>query len=254
MPSILRWFALVALSAATAAMGAGCGFPEVVFTGEAGTESAGGGGAGAVPSTGAATASDAAGSGGGAPSAGSGGSGAAPGAGGAGGDAATSGSGGGGGAGGAGGDAATSGSGGGGGAGGDAAASGSGGGGGAGGGAAASGSGGGGTVDCDADEDGYLSTGCDGGTDCNDNDARVHPNQPSKFYDEPISPAGGFDYDCSGKEEKELPSTSCSGLVCAAVTNVFLTDVPCGNMGSFGDCNALCQFTPRHTALVRACH
>ncbi|WP_437596437.1 hypothetical protein [Sorangium sp. So ce590] len=246
----------LALPTAAAALSAaaGCDFPDATFTDDTSAASAGGAGAGATTSSAstAASSSDAAGSGGGA---------ATSGAGGDGGGAAASGSGG---AGGAGGDGAGGNGAGGDGAGGDAAtssASASSAVSGSGGGAASSssssavsGSGGGGSVDCDADDDGYRSTACEGGNDCNDNNPSVHPGQPSTFYETPIRPGGGFDYDCSGAEERELPVVNCSGLVCAATTNVFLTNVACGARGPFGGCNALCQTTIIYPDSVRACH
>ncbi|WP_437522464.1 hypothetical protein WME79_31670 [Sorangium sp. So ce726] len=114
---------------------------------------------------------------------------------------------------------------------------------------------GGGTVDCDADDDGYLSIACEGGDDCNDDNPSVHPNQPSTFYDAPFSPGRSFDYDCSGVEETEFASVKCSGLlVCAAKSNVFLSDVPCGGRGPFGSCDLTCQSTITFPNYVRECH
>ncbi|XXX73428.1 hypothetical protein WMF30_37885 [Sorangium sp. So ce134] len=225
---------------------AGCGFPDATFTGTddaiaASASGAGGAGVSATSSSSSAAASsaDAAGSGGGAATSGAGGDGGAPasGAGGTGGD-------------GSGGGAATSS------ASSTSASSGSGG-------AAtssasstsASSSSGGGTVDCDADDDGYRSTECAGGNDCNDDNPLVHPGQPSTFYDTPISPGGGFDYDCSGAEEREFRAVNCSGLLtCAVASNVFLADVPCGARGPFGSCNLTCQSTIVFPDYVRACH
>ncbi|WP_437807712.1 hypothetical protein [Sorangium sp. So ce1078] len=247
MRSLHRCFRL-ALPAAAAALSAvaGCDFPDATFTDD--TSAASGGGAGAGPATSsestAASSSDAAGSGGGAATSGAGGDGGgstASGSGGAGGD-------------GAGGGAATS----------SASASASSSSAGSGGGAAtssassssaASGSGGGGSVDCDADDDGYRSTACEGGNDCNDDHPLVHPGQPSTFYDTPIGPGRGFDYDCSGVEEREFRAVNCSGLLtCAVVSNVFLTNVPCGATGPFGSCSLTCQSTITFPNYVRACH
>ncbi|WP_437285107.1 hypothetical protein [Sorangium sp. So ce406] len=239
MRSLHRVFCL-ALPAAAAALsaGAGCGFPDVTFTGgDPSSASAGGDAPGStVSSTSTAGASpDAAGSGGDGGAASS-----STGAGGDGGSTA-SGSGGDGGAassstgaGGEGGAASSS-----------ATAS-----------STASGSGGGGTVDCDADDDGYRSTACEGGNDCNDENPLVHPGQPSTFYGTPISPGGSFDYDCSGAEEREFQAVTCSNVLplCAAKTNVFQADVPCGGRASFGNCNGTCQFTPIFPDYVRKCH
>ncbi|MGK3960540.1 hypothetical protein WMF38_46720 [Sorangium sp. So ce118] len=120
----------------------------------------------------------------------------------------------------------------------------------------ASGSGGGGPVDCDADDDGYRSKACEGGTDCNDDNPLVHPGQPSTFYGTPITTEGGFDYDCSGAEEKEFQAVNCSNLLplCGAASNVFQTDVPCGRRASFGSCSITCQFTVLYDEYLRKCH
>ncbi|WP_437955198.1 hypothetical protein WME76_27100 [Sorangium sp. So ce119] len=235
MRSLHRFFCL-ALPAAAAALsaGAGCGFPDVTFTGgDASSASAGGGAAGSTVSS--------ASTGGASPDAvGAGGDGgAASSSAGAGGDggATASGSGGEGGA-------ASSSTG----AGGDGGAASSS--------ATASGSGGGGTVDCDVDRDGYRSTACEGGTDCNDENDKVHPGQPSTFYETPISLGGNFDYDCSGREEREFEAVQCSNVLplCTAKTNVFQVDVPCGGRASFGNCSGTCQFTPIFPDYIRKCH
>ncbi|AUX33865.1 MULTISPECIES: hypothetical protein [Sorangium] len=207
MPLRHRWFALVAMPAATAALSAGCSFPDVVFT-EPASSSAG--------TAGATASSGAAGGGGGVASGGAG--------------AAASGGGGGG-----------------------EAASGSGGSGGA---TSGSGGGGGGMIDCDADGDGYPSIACEGGTDCDDRHAQVHPDQPNTFYDTPIRPGGGFDYDCSGEEEPQIPAVSCEGGgACRNASNVYLVEeVACGDPGPVGSCNLLCQQDVMYTGLKRACH
>ncbi|WP_437924243.1 hypothetical protein WMF37_35170 [Sorangium sp. So ce291] len=120
----------------------------------------------------------------------------------------------------------------------------------------ASGSGGGGPVDCDADDDGYRSKACEGGTDCNDDNALVHPGQPSTFYGTPIATGGGFDYDCSGAEEREFTAVNCSNLLplCGAASNVFQTDVPCGSQAAFGSCSITCQFSVLYAEYRRKCH
>ncbi|WP_437617925.1 hypothetical protein [Sorangium sp. So ce1151] len=119
----------------------------------------------------------------------------------------------------------------------------------------ASGTGGGGGVNCDVDGDGYPSTGCEGGTDCNDDNADVHPDQANTFHDKPIRPGGGFDYDCSGEEEPQIPSVYCqAGGPCRDASNVYLLDVACGDPGPVGSCNLLCQQDVMYDGLKRACH
>ncbi|AUX45446.1 uncharacterized protein SOCE26_069370 [Sorangium cellulosum] len=225
--------ALAVFPAAGAALSGGCGFPDAVIVGDTNSAGAGAGGAssGTSAASTAAGSSDGAGAGGGSATSGAGGDG------GSGGGGASSSGGGDGGAGGGSG-ASTSSA-------GPATSSSS---------SASSGSGGGGPVNCDVDEDGYRSATCEGGDDCNDNNRLVHPNQPSTFYDTPISPGGGFDYDCSGGEERELPAVSCSGLVCTAATNVFLANVRCGSRGPLGNCNTLCQSMITYPDSIRACH
>ncbi|WP_437963449.1 hypothetical protein WMF04_27400 [Sorangium sp. So ce260] len=120
---------------------------------------------------------------------------------------------------------------------------------------AGSGGSGGGMIDCDADGDGYLSTACEGGTDCDDDHAQVHPDQPNTFHDKPIRPAGGFDYDCSGHEEPQIPDVRCeAGGPCRDASNVYLLDVACGEPGPVGSCNLLCQQSVTYSGLKRACH
>jgi hypothetical protein len=57
---------------------------------------------------------------------------------------------------------------------------------------------------CDEDNDGYLSTACDGG-DCNDHDPRVHPNIVGWVYDVPDAYPNG-DWDCDGTIDKQYPN------------------------------------------------
>src|SRR5207249_4838420 len=95
---------------------------------------------------------------------------------------------------------------------------------------------------CDADGDHIESKAC-GGTDCDDGNPLVHPGQ-SAFFDMPYG-AGSYDYDCSGSEEFETPSVNCAAL---AVLNCngqgFSAAVPCGQMGTLGQCvaNITCGF------------
>ncbi|WP_437302258.1 hypothetical protein [Sorangium sp. So ce388] len=119
----------------------------------------------------------------------------------------------------------------------------------------ASGTGGGGGVDCDVDGDGYLSAECEDGTDCNDDNADVHPDQPNTFHDKPIRPGGGFDYDCSGEEEPQIPAVRCeAGGPCRDASNVYLLETACGEPGPVGSCNLLCQQDVTYNGLKRACH
>ncbi|WP_437752685.1 hypothetical protein [Sorangium sp. So ce1389] len=84
----------------------------------------------------------------------------------------------------------------------------------------------------------------------------VHPGQSSMFYGTPITTGGGFDYDCSGAEEREFPAVNCSNILplCGAASNVFQADVPCGSRTSFGSCTTTCQFIVLYPDYVRKCH
>jgi hypothetical protein len=93
---------------------------------------------------------------------------------------------------------------------------------------------------CDVDGDNYLSVACDGGTDCDDDDLDAHPGQ-TKYFDVPRKGGGmSYDYDCDGKETRETPVVKCEGFLCGYNTNVFLKDVACGQMGTYGNCDIFC--------------
>jgi hypothetical protein len=107
------------------------------------------------------------------------------------------------------------------------------------------GQGGQGGVNCsdpDFDNDTRPSIAC-GGTDCDDNDPNVFAEQTNYF--EKARPNGSFDYNCNTVEEREFETVKCSGVACAAKTNVFIGDpmkpALCGSMASFGDCSGFCQ-------------
>lgn len=90
-------------------------------------------------------------------------------------------------------------------------------------------------IDCDDDNDGHDSVNCpEKGDDCDDEDANVYPNQPNNWYTVPDK-KGNFDYDCSGKPEPEFAYEACT-FGCKTMTNIFVQQVSCGDMGSFGDC------------------
>ncbi len=66
---------------------------------------------------------------------------------------------------------------------------------------------------CDLDGDGVLREDAQcGGTDCDDDDARVYPLQTA-YFDTPRT-NGGYDFNCDGIQEPKLPTTcSCPGNV-----------------------------------------
>jgi hypothetical protein len=114
------------------------------------------------------------------------------------------------------------------------------------------GQGGGGGLGCmvpDKDMDGAASVACMG-DDCDDADPMVHVGQ-MEFFEVPRAD-GSYDYNCNGTEDQEFETAQCSGVVCTAVTGVFLEGpVACGQMGMFGDCTGLCQKQNAMTKVMR---
>jgi hypothetical protein len=110
---------------------------------------------------------------------------------------------------------------------------------------------------CDCDDDGSLALAC-GGDDCDDHDPRVHPGQ-SGWFDKPAdNPAIGFDYDCSGQDEREhTQAVQCGALSLANCGTVqgFLDSLPaCGEAGTWGACktNVLaCEKDPISQKVMR---
>ncbi len=96
------------------------------------------------------------------------------------------------------------------------------------------GDGAGGDAGCDEDQDGYLSQAC-GGDDCNDHDARVHPNAADGgfVFDVPSGFPNG-DWNCDGVVEKEWPFVACGLTSCQAQS--FAVDTACGATAQFVSC------------------
>jgi hypothetical protein len=90
---------------------------------------------------------------------------------------------------------------------------------------------------CDEDQDGYLSQAC-GGDDCNDHDARVHPNAADGgfVFDVPDGFPNG-DWNCDGKVEEEWPLVACGLTSCQAQS--FAVDTSCGATAQFVSCTGL---------------
>lgn len=108
---------------------------------------------------------------------------------------------------------------------------------------------------CDQDEDGFTATSC-GGNDCCDTDKLAHPNQTGWF--DVADGCQSFDYDCSGKLEKEYdPNVSCTGLagLCSS-TYGFTGDPGCGSSGPYVTCGAsgLSCVALTQTTQTQACH
>lgn len=109
-------------------------------------------------------------------------------------------------------------------------------------GSTSTGGGAGGGECCDCDGDHILAKGLCGGTDCDDGDKRVYPDQPVYYAEASPNPAVGFDWDCNGKPEQDpslLVTVDCGliGLPCAAGTG-YLAKVPppCGQGAPWGSC------------------
>lgn len=75
-------------------------------------------------------------------------------------------------------------------------------------------------------------------SDCDDSDAAAHPGQTA-FYLVPTKGTNGFDYNCDGVEQQELPSLSAckvAGVTCTG--DGWVSSVPaCGKAGTWGQCS-----------------
>jgi len=96
---------------------------------------------------------------------------------------------------------------------------------------------------CDHDHDGYRATSCEGGTDCDDNDPRVHPGLTEYVYDVPDSSVGG-DWNCDGTVEYEYPQLTCTlNIANCNAGKGFNAVVSCGYAAYLEDCVGLCAKT-----------
>ena len=94
-------------------------------------------------------------------------------------------------------------------------------------------------IPVDADGDGYYSV-ASGGNDCDDSDARAHPNQTMFFTTQRIS--GGFDYNCDTIETRQFPNIgNCAFMsgTCTLTPGWVSTVPPCGQAAN--------QIIVRHT-------
>ena len=90
---------------------------------------------------------------------------------------------------------------------------------------------------CDQDHDGFRSRTCDGGTDCDDQDPRAHPD--AGFNSDLATVVTGGDWNCDGVVDKRYKSgTTCSGADMASCTaqTGYSDDPPCGKTGAFKVC------------------
>lgn len=113
---------------------------------------------------------------------------------------------------------------------------------------------------CDCDDDGQEAESC-GGTDCDDHDERVYQGQTAYFSEASTNPQVLFDFDCSGKIERdpELDKEVNCGLLnlgnCGG--QGFSSTAPtCGNESDWGECRSN-GLVCKHVVLssrVMACH
>jgi hypothetical protein len=86
--------------------------------------------------------------------------------------------------------------------------------------------------------DGYPRIEC-GGTDCDDTNEDVYVGQLDYFSKARAN--GTFDYNCNAVDEPEFETYTCSGAECNKTSVFLFNDVPCGQVGSWGNCNLLCN-------------
>jgi hypothetical protein len=88
---------------------------------------------------------------------------------------------------------------------------------------------------CDCDNDGYTSTACDAGTDCDDRDPLVHPNQT--YVGTPPPREDGGDWDCSGQIDKQYAyDLRCDAIVSCNAAEGFANDPACGEPAPYIRC------------------
>lgn len=92
---------------------------------------------------------------------------------------------------------------------------------------------------CDCDNDKSLALSCGTGTDCNDENALVHPKQAMFFKDKIAGSVNDYDYDCDGVQKYEVEGVlDCTNpAACDTMTQRWKTKVPaCGEVGQIGTC------------------
>jgi len=100
----------------------------------------------------------------------------------------------------------------------------------------------GGSGCCDCDGDGFEAEAC-GAHDCDDHDKLVYPGEPLYYAMPSPNPAVGFDWDCSGSEDRNpaldvtvsCPAVSLSGCP-SAMGYLATVPPPCGQPGAWGTC------------------
>jgi hypothetical protein len=108
---------------------------------------------------------------------------------------------------------------------------------------------------CDCDGDNQLAEGLCGGNDCDDANKQIYEGEPVYHIDK--TPAGSFDWDCSGAAERDPAMDiviSCSVLPCKGTG--FLNVAPaCGEKADWVECTGslVCQASPVEHDKVMAC-
>jgi hypothetical protein len=111
---------------------------------------------------------------------------------------------------------------------------------------------------CDQDGDGVRRLSCQG-TDCDDGNRDVHPDQQDWFATPRADQS--FDYDCDDRDEQEFPEPVVCNLLGLGGCNVaerFLGRAPaCGQPGSWGTCRPgtlSCVESPTNPGKIMRCH
>lgn len=115
---------------------------------------------------------------------------------------------------------------------------------------------------CDCDGDGAARGDAEcGGTDCDDSDARVHPDQ-TQFFAEPANDDVGFDYNCDtdiqrpAGQDEEISCAAISLGNCSSVQG--FQQVPaCGESAAWGKCvtgTLNCSWSVLEENRVVRCH
>lgn len=102
---------------------------------------------------------------------------------------------------------------------------------------------------CDIDRDGHEALSC-GGDDCCDHDARVHPGATD--WQSGLNACASFDYDCNGKEDKQLGVKNCQVTI-GCQGSGFDQDTACGAQAAHTWCYGLVTCNELHDQQTQLC-